>query len=230
MSPPLRVSVVIPTLNESTTIVDSLARMVGQGADEVVVVDAASPDGTAALARSVGARVVDAPRGRGIQQNRGAAATSGDVLLFLHADCWLEPGAVGVLRLFVRDHPKVPGGCFRSRVQAEVPMFRAIDSAAHFRAGVLGVPYGDQAIFATRRAFERVGGFPEIPLMEDVFFSLRLRRLGRLGLLPSRVHVSPRRWHHQGLVRQTVRTGFLTASAAVGVPTPILARLYPLVR
>ena len=136
---------------------------------------------------------------------------------------------MGVLRLFVRDHPKVPGGCFRSRVGrgADVP---AIDSAAHFRAGVLGVPYGDQAIFATRRAFERVGGFPEIPLMEDVFFSLRLRRLGRLGLLPSRVHVSPRRWHHQGLVRQTVRTGFLTASAAVGVPTPILARLYPLVR
>src|SRR4051812_40146933 len=95
-----RVSVVIPTLDESTTIVESLDRLAGQGADEVVVVDASSADGTAALARGAGVRVVESPRGRGVQQNRGAAATSGEVLLFLHADCWLDPGAVSTLRRF----------------------------------------------------------------------------------------------------------------------------------
>jgi rSAM/selenodomain-associated transferase 2 len=224
------VSVVIPTYNEAATIARTLERLAGQGADEVVVVDAESPDGTAALAAAWCSRVVTAPRGRGVQQNRGAAVAAGDVLLFLHADCWLEEGAVAVLRRFVGRHPRVPGGCFRMRVEAPGPAFRAIDAAAHLRAGVLGMPYGDQGIFVPRWAFDRVSGFPQTRLMEDLLMARKLRRLGRLALLSPRIHVSPRRWRHQGILRQTLRNAALTAAEAVGVGTDVLARFYPVVR
>jgi rSAM/selenodomain-associated transferase 2 len=226
----MRVSVVIPTLNEATTIVSALSSLADQGADEVVVADASSPDGTAALACRWGATVVDSPRGRGVQQNRGAAVTSGDVLVFLHADCRLESGALDGMRRALRRHPRVPGGCFRMRVDASRPVYRAIESAADIRAGFLGIPYGDQGIFARRWAFERVGGFPELPLMEDVFFSLRLRRLGRMLVAPQRILVSSRRWERRGVLQQSLANWFLTASAALGVPTRRLARHYPVIR
>jgi rSAM/selenodomain-associated transferase 2 len=226
----LRISVVIPTLNEAATIASSLRRLAGQGADEVIVVDASSPDGTAALAQSEGIRVIDSPRGRGVQQNRGAAAASGDVLVFLHADCRLEDGAIAGLRRFLVCHPRVVGGCFRMRVEAEHPLYRCIDLAAHLRAGLLGIPYGDQGLFVTRRLFDQVGGFPEVPLMEDIGLAMRLRRRGRVAVLPWRIFVSPRRWAKHGIVGQTLRNWALTAAAAAGVPVSTLARFYPHVR
>lgn len=229
-SPRVSVSVVIPTLEEAASIGSCLDRLAPQGADEVIVADADSADGTAGLARAAGARVVRSPRGRGVQQNRGAAASSGDVLLFLHADCRLEPGSIACLRRFVGRCPRAPGGCFRMRVDAPDLAFRAIDAAAHLRAGLMGLPYGDQGIFVPRWAFDRVGGFPELPLMEDVYLALRLRKLGRVALLPRRIYVSPRRWRSQGILGQSIRNWGLTAAAAAGVGTGTLSRFYPVVR
>jgi rSAM/selenodomain-associated transferase 2 len=226
----LRVSVIIPTLNEAETIGGCLDALAGQGADEVIIVDAASPDGTAARAAGRCARVLASPCGRAIQQNRGARVATGDVLLFLHADCRPEPGSIGRLRDFVRRNPKVPAGCFRMRVVGGSPLYRMIDAAAHLRAGVMGVPYGDQGVFVARSAFARVGGFPEVRLMEDVQIALRLRRLGRIALLPMRLDVSDRRWRHQGIIRQTFRNWALTLLAALGVPPDRLARYYPPIR
>ncbi len=225
-----RVAVVIPTLNEATTIVACLGDLATQGPDEVVVCDAESPDGTAELAEAAGARVLRTPRGRGQQQNQGARATTAELLLFLHADCRLEPGALDCLRSFAARNPAVPGGCFRMRVEADGLGYRTIDAAAHLRAGVLGLPYGDQAIFARRAAFERVGGIPELPLMDDLYFALRLRRLGRLALLSRQVVVSARRWRQAGLVRQSLRNWTLTALAAGGVSPRHLHRFYPVIR
>jgi rSAM/selenodomain-associated transferase 2 len=226
----MRVSVVIPTYQEATTILACLSRLAAQGADEVVVADGCSSDGTAELAKRHGARVITAPLGRGTQQNLGAAATSGDVLLFLHADCRLETGAIEVLRRFMCGHPRIPGGCFRMRVDAADPRFRLIDLAADIRGGLLGIPYGDQGLFASRWAFERVGGFPETRLMEDVLLSLKLRQLGRVVRLPARIFVSPRRWQRTGIVRQSVWNWTLTLLAALQVPPDRLARHYPVVR
>ena len=225
-----RVSVVIPTLNEASMIAGCLMSLVGLGADEVVVVDAASPDGTAEIARGLGVRVIESCRGRGVQQNLGAMATTGEVLLFLHADCRPAPSAILKLKQFVASNPRVPGGCLRMRVDTNGLAFRMIDATAHVRAGVLGVPYGDQAIFARRRAFEAVGGFPETKLMDDVLFSLKLRRLGRVALLRPEVRVSDRRWRACGIARQTARNWLLTAMAAAGVSPDRLARFYPAVR
>lgn len=225
-----RVAVIIPTLNEAATIVGCLRSLAEQGADEVVVADAESPDGTADLAAEAGARVVRSPRGRGVQQNRGAAAVEGDLLVFLHADCKLDRGAIDAARGNARRSPRVPAWCFRMRVDGEDRGFRSIDAAAHLRAGVLGYPYGDQGLVIPRWAFERVGGFPEVPLMEDVFIARRLRRLGRIGLLPARIVVSPRRWRRHGIVGQSLRNWALTVAAAAGVAPEVLARFYPIVR
>ena len=226
----MRISVVIPTLNEAATIAGTLGALAGQGIDEVIVVDASSPDGTAELARSKGALVLESPRGRGVQQNRGAAAASGDVLVFLHADCRLDDGAIAALRHFLGRHPRVVGGCFLMRVEAQHPLYRGIELAAHLRAGLWGIPYGDQGVFVRRHTFDRIGGFPEVPLLEDLGLAMRLRRQGRCAVVPARIFVSPRRWIQQGILVQTLRNWALTAAAAAGVPPATLARFYPPVR
>jgi rSAM/selenodomain-associated transferase 2 len=226
----MRVSVIIPTLNEATTIVQALRQLKTQNCDEIIVADAMSPDGTASLARRECVVVVESSRGRGVQQNRGVAASSGDLLVFLHADCRLEEGAIVMLRRYSARHPKVPGGCFRMTIEDTHPLYRAIDTAAQLRAGLLGLPYGDQGIFMRRSVFERIGGFPETRLMEDVMISLKLKHAGRLAVLPARIFVSPRRWRRCGVIRQTLKNWALTAAAALGVSTELLARFYPHIR
>jgi len=224
------VSVLIPTLNEVANIGPCVEHLAGQGADEVIVSDAHSPDGTAEWAERAGAVVVRSPKGRGVQQNQAASVASGQVFLFLHADCRLEPGAIDCLRRFVARSPRVPGGCFRMQVDAPDWLFRPIDASAHLRAGVFGYPYGDQGVFVTRWAFDQVGGFPELPLMDDLLLSGRLRRLGRLALLPKRIFVSPRRWRRYGIIGQSVRNWALTVAVAGGIGPQTLARYYPEVR
>lgn len=225
------VAVIIPTLEEAATIETCLHALNAQMPDEVVVVDAGSADGTAERARSTGlCQVLSAPRNRGHQQNAGAHATSSHILLFLHADSRLSAGAIEELRILIRVQPRIPGGCFRMKVDDPDWRFRLIECAADARAAMLGVPYGDQAIFVTRWAFEQVGGFPEVPLMDDLYMSLRLRRLGRLVLAKSHVTTSARRWKQRGILRQSVRNWLLTAGAAAGIPPERLARAYPVVR
>ncbi len=225
-----RIAVVIPTLNEARAIALGLQRVLAEDPDELVVVDGGSIDETVAIARASAVRVIESPRGRAVQQNRGAASTTSDVLLFLHADCHVEPGGLAYLRRFMGEHAKVPGGCFRMRVESPEPVFRAIDRAADMRAGLFGIPYGDQGIFARREVFDRLGGFPEVPLMEDVFLALRLRSQGRIAVLPRQIRVSPRRWRSRGIVRQTLLNWALTAAAAAHVSPSNLARFYPPVR
>src|SRR5262245_1860282 len=134
--PRVSVAVIIPTLNEATTIQCCLERISAQSPDEIVVVDANSQDGTAELARASGlARVLNMTGGRGRQQNEGVRATASDVLLFLHADCWLEAGALLELRWVVQVAPRVPGGCFRMRVASDDLRFRAIEAGGDLRAG-----------------------------------------------------------------------------------------------
>jgi rSAM/selenodomain-associated transferase 2 len=225
------VAAIVPTLDEAGTIVSCLQALHEQAPEELVVVDAGSRDGTAELARRTGlCRVLDGPRNRGRQQNLGAAATRAPILVFLHADTRLEPGALEQLRTVIMQAPRVPGGCFRMHVAGADPRYRLIDVAAHLRAGLLQVPYGDQGLFAQRWAFEQVGGFPELPLLDDLYFALRLRRLGRLALLRSSIDVSDRRWRQQGVMRQSLRNWAITALAALGVPPKRLCPAYPTVR
>jgi rSAM/selenodomain-associated transferase 2 len=225
----MRVSVVVPALNEERVLGATLAGLRGQAPYEVIVADGGSTDDTVEVASQLADRVIIAPRGRAVQMNAGAAAATGDALLFLHADCALEDGALAEAARLLRYRPVV-AGCFRMVVRAGGVVYRLIDAAATLRVKLTGIGYGDQGLFLRREVFERAGGFPQVRLMEDVLLSLRLRRLGRFVVVGKRVFVSARRWQAVGAVRQTLRNWALTALAAAGTHPDRLAAYYPNVR
>jgi rSAM/selenodomain-associated transferase 2 len=224
----MAVSIIIPTWNEEGCLAGTVRAARAQRPHQVIVADGGSTDGTRAAAAEADL-FLDAPRGRAAQMNAGAARATGDVLLFLHADCTLADGALAEAERTLRRHG-VAAGCFRMRVRAAGGLYRLIDACATARVRLTGLVYGDQGLFVTRALFRQVGGFPSVRLMEDVFLSRRLRREGRVVVADSPLHVSPRRWQHRGLVRQTLRNWALTALAAGGVYPDRLARFYPAVR
>ncbi len=224
----MTISVIIPTLNEASCLAETLRSVRVEGPHEILVVDGGSTDATCRLAREAD-RLLHGPRGRAAQMNHGAVHASGEILLFLHADCTLERGALDAARECLR-HRDVVAGCFRMTIADEKPIFRLVDAAATARVRLTGLIYGDQGLFVERRMFERIGGFPLLRLMEDVFISKQLRRHGRAVVAPRRIFVSPRRWQRQGVVRQSLRNWTLTALAAAGVHPDRLAAFYPVVR
>jgi rSAM/selenodomain-associated transferase 2 len=223
----MRISVIIPTLNEAACITETIRNVRSQEPHEIIVADGGSDDGTPQLAREADL-VLAAPRGRARQMNTAAAHATGEVLLFLHADCTLEPGALDEAGGLLTD-PKILAGCFSMWVQAGGPWYRSIEACAAARVRLTGLIYGDQGMFLRRADFEKFGRFPPVALMEDLFFSRRLRS-GRVIVARHRILVSPRRWQHRGVIRQTLRNWSLTALAAAGVHPDRLARFYPRIR
>ncbi|MGQ0633243.1 MAG: TIGR04283 family arsenosugar biosynthesis glycosyltransferase [Planctomycetaceae bacterium] len=224
----MSVSIIIPTLNEAAVIAQAVARSRAILPREIIVVDGGSDDDTLAQACAAD-RLLTAPRGRAAQQNSGAAAARGEVLLFLHADCWLEPQALLQIEMALSDIDCV-GGAFRQQIDAPGWKFRWLERGNALRVRLWGLAYGDQAIFVRRDKFQRLGGFPQLMFMEDLFFMKRLRREGTLALLDGPLHVSARRWQYHGVVRQTARNWWLTALVLCGVSPDRLASLYRPVR
>ena len=227
----MTLSVIVPTLDEAARIGARLRELAVRAVDEVIVVDGGSHDGTTEIARAQpGVQVVVAPRGRGRQLNAGARAARGDVLLFLHADTELPEDVRAWVERTLAD-PSVVAGAFRVRTVADVgrnwlgPLLRIADIRSH----VTRLPYGDQALFVRREAFERVGGFPDEPLMEDVELVRRLRRIGRVVTVPAYVRASGRRFLRHPIAGTLAMWTFPTLYR-VGVPPRILARLYRNVR
>jgi rSAM/selenodomain-associated transferase 2 len=224
----MSVSIVIPTWNEASCIAQTIHSLRKQKPREIIVVDGGSTDATVALAKEAD-RVLAAEPGRAFQMNAGAAAAAGDFLLFLHADCRLQAGALAAVERTLARRT-VLAGCFWMRVEADGLGFRWMDAFATARVRWTGIAYGDQGLFLRRDDFRRLGGFPPIRFMEDVFFSQTLARRGRVVVLPKNIYVSPRRWQKVGLMRQTLHNWTLTALALAGVSPDRLAGHYPRVR
>jgi len=198
----MRLAIVIPALDEAANLaalLPDLAR--GCPGAEIVGVDGGSRDDTAAvLARRPGSRLLAAARGRALQMNLGARATTGDTILFLHADTRLPDGAAPAIETALAV-PGVVGGRFDVRFDTDRPIFRMIAWFMNTRSRASGICTGDQAIFVRRADFEAVGGYPEIPLMEDIELCRRLKRRGRLRALRLRVTTSARKWEREGPLR-----------------------------
>ncbi|HHJ98497.1 MAG TPA: DUF2064 domain-containing protein [Actinobacteria bacterium] len=219
-----RTSVVIPSLNEEDAIAQAVQSARASGAHEVIVADGGSADATVVRAEGSGATVVSAPRGRAGQMNAGSDPASGDVLLFLHADTVLPRDACALIADALGD-PRVVGGAFDySAGDGTDPFDRFISAVGQLRYTAFRLPYGDQAIFVRRTVFEDLGGFPELPVMEDYEFALRLKRLGRIARVPAAIRTSTRAWRERGLLAVTARDIATIAGYRLGVDPARLAR------
>jgi rSAM/selenodomain-associated transferase 2 len=221
------VSVVVPVLDEAREVpalLDHLAAL--PGAWEVIVADGGSRDGTPAIAAAhpLAPQVITAPRGRARQQNAGAAAARGDPLVFLHADSRLPPTAHASLSAAVRDLD-CPGGNFALRFDGDDAFGRALTGwyAVQRR---LGVYYGDSTLWLRRGTWEALGGFADLPIMEDYELVRRLERRGRTACLPGPAHTSGRRWRALGVPRTVLSWAAIRWLWLLGVPAERLAVLY----
>jgi rSAM/selenodomain-associated transferase 2 len=223
----MEISFIIPAVNEAGRIGEQVERCLALSPrPEVIVADGGSCDDTASRAGEAGARVVLSPRrGRAFQMNAGAAAASGDVLVFLHADVKLNCVAYGVLRKALAD-PGLVGGAFRRRFDSPSRLLRAGCRLADLRGRWLRVFLGDQAIFVRRKVFRALGGFREILLFEDLEFSRRLARHGRTVLLEAVVVASGRRFDRDGILARLATNLYLTALYFAGADPDRLARRY----
>ena len=195
---PKTASVVIPTLNEAERIEATIqSARTQKDVLEVIVADGGSSDATREVARRCGAKVISGATGRGRQVRNGIKHTCGDVILVLHADSNLLAGACDRMLQALAKHPTVAGGAFKMRFNGHSPKLKLIAWLNNFRALGFGISFGDQGQFVRRQALERIGGFPDKMLMEDVELSMRLKSIGRPLLVPRGILVSRRRWQHK---------------------------------
>ena len=192
---------------------------------QIIVADGGSEDETAELARPLADRVLEAPRGRARQMNAGAAAARGDVLLFLHADTVLPEDAPGAIRMALEKSGR-QWGRFDATIAGRDARLAVVSLLMNARSRMSGIATGDQAMFVRRAAFEKVGGFPDIPLMEDVALSKRLKHLSPPACLRQRVITSARRWERDGVLRTIILMWRLRFAYAMGVDPRRLARRY----
>lgn len=221
---PSDISIVIPARNEAGNVAKCIRSARAAGASEIIVADGRSQDDTVAAAKSAGAtHVIASLPGRGIQQNAGAMFAKGDLVLFLHADNRLGESALRQITELPEDFT---WGAMRQRIESTAPIYRSIEAGNAWRVRGRGMAFGDQAIFVRRDIFKREGGFPEIPLMEDVELSKKLRRLAKPMLIDGPVHVSARRWQKRGAIRQTLLNWRIQLGYRCGVSPETLVRWY----
>jgi len=227
-----KISILIPVLNEEESLRRMLPHLEQFPGIEVIIVDGGSRDGSAVLLQSWSDRpttqeriVLFSERGRARQMNAGAKRAAGEILLFLHADSFLPSRALEAIEEAVRSSGVV-GGAFRFRVDSRHFFLKFVERMANLRSRFLQLPYGDQGIFVRRPIFERLGGYADLPLMEEVDLIRRLKKEGELVLLEEAVTTSPRRWLREGVYRTSFRNLILLGLYFAGVHPRRLANRY----
>lgn len=233
---PTSIAVVIPTLNEERVLSRTLLAVRQLRFDEVVLVDGGSRDRTVSIAQGQlqglslqPAQVMVAEQGRAQQMNAGARATRSGVLLFLHADTLLPPETRTEIER-VLEHPRYVGGRFDVRFEDDRGWAWLVSRLMNWRSRWSGIATGDQAIFVRRSAFDDLGGFADVPLMEDIELTRRLKRAGSLAALRTRVTTSFRRWEQQGALRTILQMWLLRFLYWLGIPPHLLQQWYGAIR
>lgn len=220
-----RLSVVIPTLNEAEVLSTTLERAQQGDTVEIIVADGASRDATRDIAEKAGVVVVTATGGRAAQLNAGAARATGRHLLFLHADTLLPGGYEKTIRRTL-DNPATVAGAFQFQTEATTVGMRIVTLGTNIRSKLFRLPYGDQGLFLEKRVFNELGGFADMPIMEDFELVRRLRRRGRVVTVPETVITSARRWQKLGILRTMMRNQAVILGYFTGISPKRLARFY----
>ncbi len=221
---PRPISIIIPVLNEAEQISSTLRQLSGADVTEIIVVDGGSSDATVQIAESLGAQVLRGPASRGEQQNLGAASAVGEILLFLHADTRLPEDCAEQVRSTLAK-PGTIAGAFRFSLDASGCRIGLVERMVSIRCALFALPYGDQALFMSRDAFEQVGRFANLPVMEDFDLVRRLKRLGRVQIAEGAAVTSARRWREHGVWRVTWRHQLCILGYFLRISPAKLARL-----
>ncbi len=215
-TPNLKISIIIPVLNEANTIARVISTARNAENVEIIVADGGSSDGTVEIAQSLGVRVISTAARRATQMNAGAIAATGDILLFLHADTHLPPGYDSGARRALAQ-PSAVAGAYALKIDARSLCLRLVEIGVNWRSRFLQMPYGDQAIFLYSATFDKIGGFPDLPLLEDFELVRKLKKQGRIEIVPQPVLTSARRWHQLGIVKTTAINQIVIIAYLLGV-------------
>ncbi|MFS0515249.1 TIGR04283 family arsenosugar biosynthesis glycosyltransferase [Nostoc sp. UIC 10607] len=220
-----RISIIIPTLNEAGNIKEAIATTQPNTNIEVIIVDGGSKDDTIEIAESLGVKVISSSPGRAAQMNTGAVAATGEILLFLHADTCLPIEFDDMVRTALQQ-PGTVAGAFKLRIDASLLSLRWVEWGINVRSHFFQMPYGDQAIFLTKAIFQEIGGFPELPIMEDFELMRRLKRIGQIVIIPTPVITSARRWLQKGVLKTTLLNQIVITAYLIGVSPERIRRWY----
>lgn len=224
----IMISVIIPVYNEENIIRNALEILPYSNNLEVIIADGGSSDKTVKFAEQYPVKVICCVKNRAAQMNEGANFAKGEILLFLHADCFLEAGSLEEIRC--RLDKGYVGGCLSQRIDSKKIIYRSIEASGNIRARLSKVFYGDQAIFVRKDVFFRMGGFSDMKIFEDIIFSKRLKKQGRVCIINKRIYSSPRRWENKGILKATFINWIMTIGLLLGISPSALEKLYGDVR
>ena len=220
------ISIIIPVLNEAMIIKQTLSVLKPHSGIEIIVVDGGSQDNTVAIAQQIVTKVITVTgKGRAGQMNAGADIAEGDILLFLHADTQLPLGFMPLVRETLKQ-PNIVAGAFELAIAGSDRSLRWVEMLVKMRSHLFSLPYGDQAIFITKKDFIESGGFADISIMEDFEFIKRIKNIGRIAIAPGAVTTSGRRWKKLGVWQTTLINQFIIVGYYLGISPQKLGNFY----
>ena len=225
----LKISIVIPTLNEALILEDSLRAISDLNPHEIIVADGGSTDTTVSVAHNIATRVITSKPGRAHQMNAGAEKATGDILLFMHADSKLTWGSFRRMKKTMTP-TGIAGGAFSLQIESKKTSLKVISLLATWRAKYLNLVYGDQTIFVRTDVFQKMGGFSPLPICEDLDFFRRLSQQGKILLLKEKTHASARRWKAEGILYTTLRNIAIGSLFLLGFSPQTLSKWYSAIR